>query len=253
MLPAERRRRLVNIVAAGGSARTADLAVALGVSEVTIRGDLAYLERTGSVQRTHGGAVATTQGELIATFSTRAMLNWDAKLRIGREAATLIRPGQAIIVDAGTTTYALAQAVKPNLGITVFTHGINVAQQFTSLGNNDVFVLGGILSPDNVETIDDGHDHRLDDVVAHYAFLGAGGVDPDFDITEASFGLVTSKRTMVRAARRKVLLADSSKWATRSHVKAMPITTFDMVITDHDLPKAHQTKIRDLGIDLLVV
>jgi len=253
VLPAERRRRLINIIAATGSARTGDLAAALGVSEVTIRGDLAYLERNGSVQRTHGGAVSTTQGELIANFATRAMLNWDAKLRIARAAATLIRPGQAIIVDAGTTAYALAQVVKPNLGLTVFTHGINVAQQFASMGGSDVYVLGGILSPDNVETIDDGHDHRLDDAVAHYAFLGAGGVDTDLDVTEANFALVASKKNMVRAARRKVLLADSSKWSTNSQVKAMPITTFDIVITDRDLPKTVQSKIRDLGIDLQVV
>ncbi|MCL2489810.1 MAG: DeoR/GlpR family DNA-binding transcription regulator [Propionibacteriaceae bacterium] len=253
MLPAERRRRLVSIIVAHGSALTAQLASSLGVSEVTIRSDLAYLERTGSVRRTHGGAVATTQGELIANFATRAVLNWDAKLRIARAAAALIRPGEAIIVDAGTTTYALAQAVKPNLGITVFTHGINVAQQFASLGDCDVFVLGGVLSSDNAETIDDGHDHRLDDVVAHYAFLGAGAVDADFDVTEASFGLVTSKRNMARAARRKVLLADSSKWSIRSHVKAMPLASFDIVITDDDLPKKDQSRIRDLGIDLRLV
>jgi len=241
------------MIAATRSARTADLAAALGVSEVTIRGDLAHLHRVGSVQRTHGGAVVTIQGDMLASFATRAKENADAKLRIARFAAGLIRSGQAIIVDAGTTTYALAQAIRPNLGLTVFTHGINVAQQIASLGQNEVHILGGILSSDTIETIDDGRDHRLDDVVAHYAFLGAGGVDVDLDITEGTLAVATTKRNMIRAARRKVLLVDSSKWSAVAPVKAMSISSFDMVITDSGLPEANQEQLRSLGVDLKVV
>ena len=253
VLTAERRRRLLDIVTVTDSARTTELAAALNVSAVTVRADLAYLERQGKIRRTHGGAVATTQGELTASFVTRAQRNASAKRRIAHAAATLIGPGQAIIVDAGTTMFALAQAMGAAPGLTVFTHGINVAQQFASIDGVEVHVLGGVLSADNMETIGTGHDNDLDNVIAHYAFLGAGGVDADLDITESSFALVTSKRNMLKAARRKVLLADSSKWTTQVRVKAAPISTFDIVITDTDLPEQTQSRLRTLGLDLRVV
>lgn len=253
MLTAERRRRLLNIITGVGAARTTELAAALGVSDVTIRADLTDLERQGQVRRTHGGAVATTQGELAANFATRVQLNASAKQRIARAATALVGPSQTIIVDGGTTMFAFAQAMSPIPDLTIFTHGINVAQQLASLDGAEVHVLGGVISTANMETIGGPRDDSLNNVIAHHAFLGAGGIDADLDVTESSLALVMSKLNMMRAARRKVLLADSSKWTVQTRAKAMPITAFDLVITDSDLPEHTQTRIRDLGVSLQIV
>jgi len=248
MLAPERRQRLLELMTASGSARTADLARALDVSQVTIRADLSYFERQGKVRRTHGGAVCAAPGDLSASFSSRAHRHADAKRRIAAAAQGLITPGEVVIIDAGTTAYSLAQLIGPGLGLTVFTPGINVAQQLAGLEGTAVHVLGGLLQPESLETIGSAQEQGLTGVLAHTVFLGAGGIDADLDVTESSYALAVSKRNMAAAARRKVLLVDSSKWASTAAIKAMPLTTFDLIITDTNLPAAADQQLRERGL-----
>ncbi len=128
-LVADRRRMITELVAARGSMRVAELGGILGVSEVTIRNDLELLAHEGLLVRDHGGAIARTHTALSVAFDQRARLNLEAKQRIGLAAAALVRPGDTIMLDCGSTLMEMAKRL-PNLApLTIITNGLNVGIQ----------------------------------------------------------------------------------------------------------------------------
>jgi DeoR/GlpR family transcriptional regulator of sugar metabolism len=253
MLTAARRRAILEFVARDGEAKTRDLAAALAVSEVTIRSDLDALAKDGHVQRTHGGAVTTASGEISTSVRARSQLNAEAKRRIAAAAAGLVRAEETVVLDAGSTLLALARVFPSERNVTVLTPGISIAQQLAPVAGVEVRVLGGRLFARTMVTVGSPREQGLEAVVAHTAFMGAGGVDPDLDAVESSFDLAAAKRALIRAARRKILLVDSSKWTEAGKVKVAPVASFDIVITDEGLAPERRRELADLGVDLRIV
>ncbi|PVZ94724.1 DeoR family transcriptional regulator [Amnibacterium flavum] len=234
-----------------GKARTIDLARSLGVSEVTIRTDLEVLEDQGRVSRVHGGA--TMPEEPLVGFDQRSTQRVEAKQRIAAAAVRLIEDGMTIVLDSGTTSFALARQLPTVTDLVVLTPGVNIALRLMDVAGVDLRLLGGKLMPRIAATVGTARQQGLEGVIAHVAFLGAGGVDADNDIVEGTFDIADSKRTLGAVARRKVLLADASKWTTTDHHKVLNVSDFDTVITDDTMPQAIQDSIRASGCELIVV
>lgn len=250
MFASERRAAILAIVFQHGNARTADLAASLGVSEVTIRTDLELLELQGRVARVHGGA--TLPEAPIVGFDARVSQAVEAKQRIGAAAARLVSDDMTIILDSGTTIFSLARQLPTVSDLVVLTPGINIGLALMEISGIEVRLLGGRLVPRIAATVGSVRQQGLEGEIAHVAFLGAGGMDLDHDVVEGTFDIAESKRSLAAAARKRVLLADSTKWFSTDRHKVMNVSGFDTVITDDGMPEGVQAAIRASGVTLIV-
>lgn len=233
-----------------GTARTRDLAEELQVSEVTIRTDFELLERQGRVSRVHGG-VTMSETPLVG-FDARSTQNVEAKQRIGAAAAALVSDNSTIILDSGTTILALARHLPVLQDLEVLTPGVNVGLALMDVSGIRVRLLGGRLVSRIAATVGSPRQQGLDGEIAHIAFVGAGGMDADHDVVEGSLDIAESKRALIGASRRRVLLADSSKWFTRDRHKVVNVSRFDTVISDSEMPTGTQDAIRETGVELIL-
>ena len=237
LLVADRRRMINELVASRGSLRVAELSDMLGVSEVTIRNDLEVLAQEGLLMRDHGGAIARTHAALSVAFDQRSRIRSDAKQRIAQEAANLVQPGDTIMIDNGSTLMEMAKRL-PNLAsLTVITNALNIAIQVGSLPDVHVVLAGGTLSSQTIGTVGPLTEAALGDLLADKLFLGTHAFEIETGLSDFSIEVARVKRTMISAAKRVILLADSSKFPTRALARVAPISDVHLIITDTGFPE----------------
>jgi DeoR family transcriptional regulator of aga operon len=250
MLAEQRRHQIVLQLQRTGEARTRQLAEGFGVSEVTIRSDLAVLESRNLLTKTHGGAVPLPTDSPAAAFEQRMQRNFDAKRRIAQMAAGLITGEQSVVLDSGSTLLQLAMQMPPVDNLVVATNAMNIAQYLMHRPGLDVHMIGGRVFPSTVSTIVSDVDASGGGLLAHQVFVGAHAIDPVFDVVDVTEDIARTKRALVRMARRVTLLADSSKWDIGASSKAFSLSRVDLVITDRDLPQAIRDRLAAQGIDV---
>ncbi len=210
MKPAERRRAILDLLENHGEKSVEELARIFGVSQVTIRSDLADLEARGLVQRTYGGAVPARKALFNPSFEEKKRHRLEAKRAIALRALEEVREGDTLILDAGSTTLALAGLLKGRFRkLFVLTNSLPVALELQGSGP-EVLVLGGQMRHHSLALIGPATVRTLSWYHADKAFLGATGVDPKGFSTPNPLEAET-KRAMVEAASKVYVLADSSK------------------------------------------
>ncbi len=252
----QRRRQIAEIVQAQGSARVSELADRFQTSEVTIRSDLATLEKDGQLIRDHGGAIHQGSPTPITTLlavESRQALHREAKQRIAAAAAALVQPGDTILIDAGTTTVEMIPHLADIEGLTIVTNALNAVLTAASTTRAEILVLGGSFSRDASSTIGSMAETALDGLVIQKTFLATQAFDFENGLTDTTIEIAQVKRAMIRAARSSILLTDSSKWAHAGFVKVAPLTALSHIITDRDLPAAAAEAIRQAPIPLTLV
>lgn len=250
----DRRMQIVELLRQQGTVRVQDLADLFEVSEVTIRNDLAQLEKEGLIIRDRGGALLNQQGHsrLIA-FDQRTGLCLEEKRRIGQAAAQFVESGDTIIMDAGTTVAEMTRHLTYARQLTVVTNALNVAAEVGGHPDARVLLLGGTVNYATFSTLGSMVEQGLSDLVVQTVFLAAQSVEPDVGVTDTSLEIAQVKRAMVRAARRVILLADASKWRRTGFVKVVPFNAIHMVVTDTSLPTEARSAMERQGIELLLV
>ncbi|RKR75404.1 DeoR/GlpR family DNA-binding transcription regulator [Frondihabitans australicus] len=235
-LDARRRRdRILAIVETHGFARTADLARQLGTSEVTVRSDFAALEADGRLTRVHGGALPSTGAPVERPFEEVQATGAEAKRAIGVRAASLVRSGQCVVLDVGTTTTRIAEALLERTDltdVTVVTNGLTIALALErAVPRFTVIVTGGTLRPLQHSLVNPLAQSVFETVTADLAFLGCTGVDASHGVTNVNLPETDLKRVMVRVARRSYVVADGSKIGTAHLGVIGPLASFDGLIT----------------------
>lgn len=253
VLATERRLLLIDEINRSGRVINSEIAVRLGVSEVTIRADLDELERHGRVTRTHGGAVAVNPTFAVVGFEVRVATNRDSKRRIALAAASYIKSNQTVIFDAGSTVHYLALMMPEITNLTVFTPGISIAQDLLSVEGVETHLLGGRVDRDWLGTVGTPREQGIEELIVQTLFLGAHGVDKDLDIVDLSQDLALNKLQFARRARSIVLMVDSSKWIQPGSSKVMPVERVDVVITDSGVPRDIRQQLEKLDVELIVV
>jgi DeoR/GlpR family transcriptional regulator of sugar metabolism len=241
MLARHRQSLILQAVRSDGSARVSELVQQLGVSDMTIRRDLETLARDGLVEKVHGGAVlpgATASHE--PGFEAKLVLEQPEKAAIARAAARLVRPGNAIAISAGTTTFALAQCLLDVPGLTIVTNSLRVTNLFNGKPTFDgslssVVLTGGIRTPSDA-LVGPVADLTIRSLHFDLLFLGCHGIDPDAGLTTPNLAESETNRTFIRLARRVVVLADHTKWGIVSLSSFAALDEIDVLITDEDLP-----------------
>src|SRR5581483_10532030 len=151
MLTDQRKRHILELLKREGQVIAKDLSGSLGLSEDTIRRDLRELAASGLLSRVHGGALPASPA--VADLTGRRLIATDAKVAIGRAAASLVRPGQVVILDGGTTSREVARHLAADLRATIVTHSPTIAAELEGHAVVDVLLIGGRLFKHSMVTV----------------------------------------------------------------------------------------------------
>src|SRR3954447_22426403 len=237
MLAPQRQTLILARVREDGGVRVADLARDLGVSDMTVRRDLEILDNRGLIEKVHGGATSLPGSALFEPgFAVKSGLQEAEKDAIADAAMTLVVPGTAVGISAGTTTYALARRLVDTPGLTVVTNSVPVADVLHRAGRPDqtIILTGGVRTPSDalvgpfaVAALRTMH---LDQV-----FMGVHGMDPHSGFTTPNVLEAETDRALVDAARRLVVLADHTKWGVIGISSIARLDQADTLVPDAGL------------------
>lgn len=241
----EIRRRLE----IAGSVSVADLAASLGVSRETVRRDLKQLAERGDLEIVHGGATRVRVAE--PALAARSAEHFEAKTRIAKRAAALVSPGSTVLVDSGSTTIALARELAKAPRLTVATNSLAVAT-LMSRGGHRVHMLGGEIDDNDESTMSHETIEALRRFRFDIAFVAAGGLSVDGGATDYTPTGAAFRAELVRAARRAILLADSSKFGLATPFPIDGLDQISALVTDRRPPRELAGMLADAGLELII-
>jgi len=253
MLAHQRQVRILTELRRTGAVRVAALTELLGVSDMTIRRDLEQLVAEGIAHKVHGGAVLAGQVAHEPGFAAKSQLEQSAKHAIAAHAASLIRPGAAIALSAGTTTWSMAGLVAKMPNITVVTNSPVVADAIATENEQIAVILtGGVRTP-SAALVGPIADQSIAGLHVDQLFLGVHGMDRHAGFTTPNLAEAKTNQALIAAAREVVVVADSSKWGVIGFADIAPLSAADTVITDSGLPVRALDQLRERVANVVVV
>ncbi|MFO1468868.1 MAG: DeoR/GlpR family DNA-binding transcription regulator [Steroidobacteraceae bacterium] len=252
LLIEERRRRICELVRAEGRVTVDDLARRFGISQVTIRADLTTLENAGALTRTHGGALSVQDD---APLDVKQLQHHGEKLRIAQAAAALIRDGETIILDSGTTTAEIARCIRTlDIGsINVITNALNIAALLIDVPSVRLIMPGGILRRESNSLSGPMAELALEALQADRLYLGADGLDPKVGVMTPHLGEAQLNAKMIAISRQVVVVADSSKLMRRNVSLIARVEQINLLITDRAANPDAVEELRARGVDVRLV
>lgn len=232
----ERRQQISALVRERGSVQVAPLATRFGVSMQTIRKDLHYLEKRGVAERSYGGAISADAVNVVAEppLETKRASNIDEKARIGALAASMVQPGDSIVLDSGTTTLQIAHHLPDDEEITVLTNDLDILCALARKERIRVVMLGGTLRRRNRAFYGAQTENALEDLHVDKLFLGVDGFDLERGITTHFEPEAMLNRKMVKAAGQVIAVTDKSKFGRVCLHRILNVAEIDDLITDAD-------------------
>jgi len=253
VLNEERRRAILEILNRNGRVLVTEMAHQFSTSQVTIRKDLELLHAHGLVHRTHGGALPSREGALEdPTLREKEKLQREEKLRIAASALRLVKEGQVVILDSGTTTTGIARALRNFHKVTIITNAVNIAAELSG-APVEVILTGGMLRKNSFSLVGPIAEETLRRLNADILFLGVDGFDVHYGLSTPNLLEAKVNRVMVEVAKRTVAVCDSSKFGRRSLSLIIPPTALQEVITDRGIPKSDLRALKKLGIGVTLV
>jgi DeoR family transcriptional regulator of aga operon len=253
----ERRSRILDMLHADGRVRVTDLVRTLGVTDTSIRRDLASLEEEGKLRRVHGGAVTLPADPRAERFTEKQSLRLAEKRRIGAAAAEMVEQGNVLIVDSGTTTLQVAAAISGTLRsggmLTIVTNSLPLVDELRTWPAPNVVLLGGYYLPDYQATVGPQAIEQLSRISADKVFLGADGLTVAEGITTGHVLMADVDRLMAERARQVILTTDSSKLGRAGLARVIPLPRIHLLVTDRDAPPDIVAAIRAEGVEVRLV
>jgi len=253
MLIEERRQHVLATIQKEGRVLVSELSDSLGISRITIRKDLDQLESRGLVQRTHGGALAPQNGTLLdPSLKEKEQQQLKEKHRIAEAAVKLVKEGQCVLLDSGTTTTAIARALRSFNRLTVITNAVNIAAELAGT-DFDVILTGGTLRKSSFSLVGPLAEEVLREIHADILFLGVDGFDSRTGLTTPNVLESRVNRAMVQAAQRVVVVCDSTKFGHRSLALIVPPSAIHTVITDNQVSQEDLEALNNAGVETIIV
>lgn len=238
MLAQQRQDVILEEVRRTGAVQVSDLVRRFGVSDMTIRRDLDVLAARGAVEKVYGGATSTLGRSTDEPgFEAKSVRQLDEKQAIAELAASMVQPGSAIGLSAGTTTWTMARCLAEVADLTVVTNSVRIADVLQQGGRTDrtVVLTGGVRTPSDA-LVGPVAVRSLSSLHLDVVFLGVHGMAPDAGFTTPNLNESETDRAFADAANRLVVLADHAKWATVGLSTIVGLDEADLLITDNGLP-----------------
>lgn len=218
------------------------------VSEGTIRRDLNELEDRGLLRKVHGGAVPRPEAPRV--YESRKEFASDRKAALARRALPLLKDGQLILIDGGSTNWHLAKAMPADLKATVFTNSIPVAQALMDHPNIELHVLGGKIFKASQVTVGIQIVDFLRNIRADLCFIGVRSIHHELGLTTLEMEEARVKRTIAEVSDRVVVMATRDKLGTVDHFKICDFKDIDLMITEPDTPEEALKAYRNMGVEI---
>jgi DeoR/GlpR family transcriptional regulator of sugar metabolism len=250
MLTEERRQLILERLRSDGKVVAAELSSSLAVSPDTVRRDLRELAEAGLVRRVHGGALPPAVGA--RPYAVRRKQAPEAKAAIARATADLLRPGQVILFDAGTTTLEVARHLPPELEATVITNSPPVAVALAEHASVEVNVLGGMLMKDGHALVGAATIEALRSVRADVLVFGLCSLHPEIGITVMDLQESYVKRAMIANAAEVVAVSSADKLGSAASYVVAPLDELTYLVTERSVPEDQLAQYRGLGIEVVL-
>lgn len=249
-----RRERIVSMLKDNGSVQVPALSEIFGVSTVTIRKDLKFLDKQGIAARSYGGAILN---EIITSphehhIKYKQQANITEKIAIGHTAATLISSGESIILDSGTTTLHIAANLKEKRDITVVTNSLHAMNELSHYSDINLLMLGGTLCEKNMSFYGAPAEYHLNNLHVDKLFLEINGFHIQRGITNNSEAEAILNRMMCKSANEIIVLADSSKLNKVCLHQVLEASKISKLITDSNITSEIHKDIESCGIEVLI-
>ncbi|QIW16488.1 transcriptional regulator [Pasteurellaceae bacterium RH1A] len=247
----ERQSEILELLQQAGSQRVEILAKHFQVSSVTIRNDLNVLEKQGLITRSYGVAVLNAYLNKELSISDKDTKFPERKAKIGKLAASLLKDGEKVIFDSGTTTKAIVNHLG-ELDIVAMTNGLDIAMALSACPNVEVRISGGTLrknamSFSGLMANENLRQYRFDKV-----FLGVDGFDLKRGITTFNEQEGYLNRLMTEIADQVIVVTDSSKFGQYSEFVICAADEIDILVTDNQIPSHYRQQLESLGVKVLV-
>lgn len=250
-LPAERHRRIEELLREHRVVRVSSLSELMGVSEVTIRRDLEALERRGVLERTHGGAVITHRMRSEPAWYEAASTNPEEKRWIGEAAAALVEPGDTLYLNGGTTTLQVFRSLRAP-GVKVVTNHVGIAIEAADR-DVELLLLGGHYRAPSNSVVGPFATDALRRTHATKAFLGVEGVSLTSGLTTPVASEAEIAQVMIEQTRgRVIVVADHSKVGTVADFVIAPLEQVDAFVTDAGIGTEYRDQLADAGVEVVV-
>ncbi len=249
MLTKQRKAYLLKLLAEQGEVVAKTVSRELGLSEDTIRRDLRELAADGKLQRVHGGALPASPA--VGDFAARQSLAPQGKVAVGRAAAGLIRPGQVVILDGGTTTLQLAKHLPLDLTATVVTHSPTIAVALQEHPSVEVVVIGGRLFKHSVVAVGAAAVEAISRVRADIYFMGVTGIHAEAGLSTGDLEECHIKRALMAAAAETHVLVTAEKVNAASPYVIAALGEIDGVVAELAVPQSVLATYRRAGLSVV--
>ena len=247
----ERQQEIARIVRRDGRVDVAEMAELFAVTTETIRRDLTQLERHGVLRRVHGGALPVERLRFEPAVSERAGTMAAEKDRIAKAALKFVPEMGSILLDAGTTTARLAEALPDDRDLTVVTNALPIAMALSGRPRLSVLTVGGRLRGQTLAHVDRWALHALDEAHVDGAFIATNGLSARRGLTTPDLAEAAVKDAMVRAGDRVVLLADHTKVGNDQLSRFATLDQIDVLITDTGLDDDTTEEFEAAGVEVV--
>jgi DeoR/GlpR family transcriptional regulator of sugar metabolism len=249
MLTEQRKQYILNILRRDGQVIAKTVSQELGLSEDTIRRDLRELAREGLLQRVHGGALPASPA--IANFAGREEILVESKVAIGRAAAQLIKDGQVVILDGGTTAVQIARHLPTNLQATIVTHSAKIAIELLDYPGVEVILIGGRLFKHSIVSVGAAAIEAIKHIHADMYFMGVTGVHPEAGLSTGDLEEAYVKQALCRQSAEAFVLASQEKLGAASQYVITSLRDVSGLIVEDSVPDEVLLPFMELGLTIV--
>jgi DeoR/GlpR family transcriptional regulator of sugar metabolism len=230
-LPGERQQKILSLLGEHGRVLATDLAARFGVSEDSIRRDLRDLAARGLCRRVYGGALS--HGLDFTPLKQRQEQQTSRKQVLARRAVQLVRPRQVLMIDAGSTNSAIADALPENMELTVFTNAPDIAQRLMDKNGFDIYLIGGRIDRRVGEAVGGQTVDEIRRLRADLCFPGACAIDAESGLWSMASEESLIKRTMIECSGESVIVVSDEKLGTTAVTHVVPTGEIDHLVVEH--------------------
>lgn len=252
MLNEERRIKIQGIVTQKKRILVKQISKEFEISEVTARKDLEILEKRGILSRVHGGAIINQSSVHDIALTEKEHISPKEKQLIGEKAAQMIKEGDIILLDSGSTTTQIARNIKFKKDIKVITNAVNIASELAG-SEIEVILTGGFLREKSFSLVGPIAEDSLQNINADKLFLGVDGIHFEFGLTTPNLMEARVNQLMIKKSLEVILVSDSSKFGKRSMSFIADVASVHKIITDRNIDRDELNKLEELGIEVFLV
>ena len=251
MLAIERRNEILAKLLVEGKVIVSDLSRAYNVTEETIRRDLEKLENDGLAKKTYGGAVRNESLNVDVPYNVRKQANVLGKQHIASIIASMVDDGDYLVLDASTTALSVVKSIVHKRKITLITNSIEILLELANKTDWNILSTGGVLKEGGLSLVGYQAERMIGSFHVDLAVCSCKGLDMEMGITDSNERDAEIKKAFFKAAKRKVLAADSTKFEKISFVQIANLQDVDVVVTDEQPSEAWIQHLSGSGVELM--